>query len=292
MIRIAPSNAERTKGRWSARHLARAVAAMYADGMVVLEQVIAQSPLDKLKARMDRDSAQLLAFCAQVGGNPRDRGHLQQGPPPYLEFLPEALVANALVAQVVKKVLGDGAYCEFFNGNTNCPNSASQELHLDAAHPDLSALVAAPTFAVVMNVVPQDVDEHNGAVELWPGSQQVVVATPVPELAYQQRRATSPPIRGVLRKGDVLLRDSRVWHRGVPNLSADYRHMIGLVFVSGSVAKRRPLRFARDCEALLASAPLPFFAEFVEPPIDYLLGPTKLILRRLQGPNAARVTRH
>ena len=292
MIRIAPTAAERRAGTLAPANLERACAALIDDGVVVLEQVIDAGPLDALKERMDRDSAELLEFCASVGGNPRDRGHLQQGPPPVLEFVPSQLVANTYAAQVLSAVLGSGAYCEFYNGNTNCPGSVRQQLHLDAAHVDPLASVAAPTRGVVLNVVPQDVDEHNGAVELWPGSHRVVVPTPVRARAIAARRRVTPPVRGAMRKGDILLRDSRLWHRGVPNKSTEYRHMIGLVFVSGDVPKRRPLRFARDCAALLAAAPIPFFAEFTAEPIDYLLGPTKFILRRLQGPDAARVTRH
>ena len=292
MIPIVLTQEERAAGRLGPGNLQRALAAMQDDGVVVLEQVIDREPLTKIKARMDRDSEELLAFCASVGGNPRDRGHLQQGPPPCLEYMPRQLIANEFAVQVLRVILGEGAWGEFYNGNTNSPHSTYQELHLDAAHPDIKAEAAVPTFAIVLNVVPQDVDEHNGAVELWPGSHRVLVPTPVPEADYEQRRAIRSPVRGLMRKGDVLLRDSRLWHRGVPNLSDEYRHMIGLVFVSGSVPKRRPLWFARDCEALLATAPIPFFAEFKDEPIDYLLGPTKSILRRMQGPHAAKVTRH
>src|SRR5262249_38705350 len=98
--------------------------------------------------------------------------------------------------------------------------------------------------------------------------------------------------RGVLRRGDALLRDSRLWHRGVPNPSKEYRHMVALVYVVGTKPRGRSIAFASDCEDLLARAPLAFNATLTDEPIDYLLGPTKRILKALQGPNAARVTRH
>ena len=50
--------------------------------------------------------------------------------------------------------------------------------------------------------------------------------------------------------------------------------------------------FSRNCEALLAKAPLQYNATFTDEPIDYLLGPTKRMLKALQGPKAALVTRH
>jgi ectoine hydroxylase-related dioxygenase (phytanoyl-CoA dioxygenase family) len=291
VIHIAPSAAEHRRGTLSATHRKQLLAAMQRDGALVLDQVIDHAPLDALKTRMDRDSMELLAFCESVGGNPRDRGHLQQGPPPFVPYVFADYVANPLVADALRAILGPDAYCEFYNGNTNCPDSAYQELHLDAPHPQLSAK-AAPTSAVVVNVVPQDVDETNGAVELWPGTHNIVVPTPVPVEAIDPRRAEAPPVRGAFRKGDVLLRDSRLWHRGVPNPSDEFRHMIAMVFVSGDKPRGRPIVFSRDCEELLAHSPLGFNATFTDEPIDYLLGPTRRILKALQGPNAAKVTRH
>ena len=68
--------------------------------------------------------------------------------------------------------------------------------------------------------------------------------------------------------------------------------MIAMVFVSGDKPRGRPIVFSRDCEGLLANSPLGFNATFTDEPIDYLLGPTRRILKALQGPNAAKVTRH
>lgn len=294
VIRVESTDAERAGGAWSPTSRQRALAVLARDGVVVLGGVIERGSLEALKARMDRDSAELLAFCAAVGGNPRDRGHLQQGPPPCAPWVSAQWVANPLIAELLTAVLGRDAYCEFYNGNTNGPGSEFQQVHLDAAHPpeSIDRGVALPTSAVVVNFVPQDVDEGNGAVELWPGTHSIAVPTPVPEDFVERRRAEVPPIRGVMRVGDALLRDSRLWHRGVPNPSDAFRHMIALVYVVGAKPRGRPIAFARDCEALLAAAPLAIHATFTDEPIDYLLGPTKRILKALQGPSAARVTRH
>ena len=292
MIHIDPSPAERRRGTLTATHRKQVLAAMQSDGVLVLDQVVDHAPLDALKARMDRDSAELLAFCNSVGGNPRDRGHLQQGPPPFAPYVFPEYVSNPLVCDALRAMLGAGAYCEFYNGNTNCPDSTYQQLHRDAMHEPASDGVAAPTSAVVVNVVPQDVDERNGAVELWPGTHVIAGPSPVPEPSIDARRVEVAPIRGTFRKGDVLLRDARLWHRGVPNPSAEYRHMIAMVFVAQDKPRGRPVVFARDCEALLTDALLQFNATFTDEPIDYLLGPTRRMLKALQGPHAARVTRH
>ncbi len=189
VIHVDPSPEERARGVLSEANRERLLDAMRRDGVLVLDQIVDHAPLDALKIRMDRDSVDLLAFCESVGGNPRDRGHLQQGPPPVAPYVFAGYVANPLICDALVTILGDGAYCEFYNGNTNCPDSTYQQLHLDAMHAPSVTGVAGPTSAVVVNVVPQDVDEHNGAVELWPGTHAIVVPTPVPDDAIEARRA-------------------------------------------------------------------------------------------------------
>jgi hypothetical protein len=68
--------------------------------------------------------------------------------------------------------------------------------------------------------------------------------------------------------------------------------MIAMVVVKADKPRGRPMVFSRDCEGMLASSPLQFNATFTDEPIDYLLGPTRRMLKALQGPHAARVTRH
>ena len=96
-------------------------------------------------ARRAQDSGwiatpRIVGLLRSVGGNPRDRGHLQQGPPPFVPYVFADYVANPLVADALRTILGPDAYCEFYNGNTNCPDSTYQELHLDAPHPQLSVV--------------------------------------------------------------------------------------------------------------------------------------------------------
>ncbi|MDZ7685631.1 MAG: hypothetical protein U5O39_11985 [Gammaproteobacteria bacterium] len=94
MARIALSEQEQTEGVLSEVHLAAATDALAADGYVVLSDAVARAPLARLKERMDADTRTLLAFQAEHGGNPRARGHLQQGPPPSPEFVTEAVTGN------------------------------------------------------------------------------------------------------------------------------------------------------------------------------------------------------
>ncbi|MEE9255037.1 MAG: phytanoyl-CoA dioxygenase family protein [Pseudomonadales bacterium] len=281
-MRLSFDLGELRRQRMSDAHLDQVLDAMHRDGFVVLEQVVDHGPLDMLKERMDRDSRELLAFCETIGGNPRDVGHLQQGPPPFAPHVFRQLLVHPLVTQVSHALLGEYAFNNFYNGNTNAPGSVYQQVHLDNPHMPRGGNIPHPAYSFVVNIVPQDADESNGAVELWPGTHRMLTTTPVPEDVVERRRAEAPPIQSCVRKGDILLRDARLWHRGIPNSSNEFRHMIALVHVAGWLPRRTPLRFGVGCEEVFADSRFDSNAHFTGEPIDYLLGPTKRVFQRRQ----------
>lgn len=90
-----------------------------------------------------------------------------------------------------------------------------------------------------------------GSTEFWLGSHahtsgaEQVIATPESSLTnarlrvgeptcdvkkevFEERRKIRPPIQPVCGPGDIMLRDLRTWHAGMPNESEQYRIMIAL----------------------------------------------------------------
>jgi ectoine hydroxylase-related dioxygenase (phytanoyl-CoA dioxygenase family) len=57
----------------------------------------------------------------------------------------------------------------------------------------------------------------------------------------EARRQVRPPIQPSCEKGDIMLRDLRTWHAGMPNESEDYRIMLALGY---QVSHSAPLGFA------------------------------------------------
>lgn len=278
MNRIPVSTAERLEGRLTPDHLSRAITAIAEEGLVVLEQAIPAEPLDKLKVRMDEDTRRLRAFHDAHSGNPRTHGQLQQGPPPTAEFVFPEVSANPLAIQLSKAVLGPACYLTFYNGNTNCPGSEYQQVHLDNPHLWPAHPTASPTYSLVINISPQDCTIENGAVEVWPGTHRInppVDDNNVLEAALDVRRQECPPIQAETRKGDILIRDARLWHRGVPNRSNAPRHMIAFVYIAGWHRRLRSVKFERGCEKVLETVDFDFNAEYVDTEIDYLFGPTR-----------------
>ena len=259
-------------------HVKQAVDAIRVDGYVVLENVVSHEHLDILRERMDADS-QLLINAEKWGGAGKLIGHLQQGPPPFAPYIFRDVVANPYVIQVTKELLGPGLYNNFYNGNTNCPGSTTQPLHRDGAHLWPDQQVAHPTTEVVVNISPQDTTEENGSVELWPGSHLEVGEHHIDEEQEAARRKICPPIRGNAKKGSVLIRDMRLWHRGVPNPSDKPRHMIALIYRVHWLKSNRRLKYKTGCEAAFENSDLDHNAEFIDfakqkiDDYDYLFNP-------------------
>ncbi|MEM7362555.1 MAG: phytanoyl-CoA dioxygenase family protein [Pseudomonadota bacterium] len=250
-------------------------------GYVVLPQVVPHNLLDILESRMQQDTRELLAFTEANGGNPRARGHLQQGPPPMGEYVFEEIVANEAVVALSRQILGDKFWLGFYNGNTNCPGSEVQGLHMDMGHLWTELPFAAPPSSLVINIPTGDCTIDNGAIELWPGSHLVSRGygedRQITDEMEQERRALSPPIQAVSQKGDILVRDGRLWHRGVPNPSDTPRQMIALIYHTRWLPRGRPLLFSQDCKDVVESDDVDCHVKLTDEPIDYLLGPTRAI---------------
>ena len=265
-------------------------------GCVILVGAVPTEPLDMLRRRMDRDTHALLRYCETIGGNPRETGHLQQGPPPFADYVFPEVAMNPAVNAVAHAVYGERLRLTFYNGNTNCPGSVRQRLHMDGRHSTKPGEPVAPTTSMVVNIPPGSTHDGNGAIELWPGSHRIYVFdnNRVPELMEQERRAVRGPMYPRTQPGDVLLRDVRLWHRGVPNPSDRPRHMIALIVSKPWGESRHRLKFGNGCEKALEGHDAEANAEYVDGPIDYLFHPTRRILlgqiraRRQsaeQGPN-------
>jgi ectoine hydroxylase-related dioxygenase (phytanoyl-CoA dioxygenase family) len=225
-MRIEVSANEYDAHKLSEETLKAVIEAIDVDGYVVLGGVIGLPVLDAMKAKLDEDTAELLRRIDWHGSG-QFSGHLSQTMPTSNEYIYSDVVTNPLVIQVTAEILGEGVHNHFYNCNTNMPGSSKQPLHRDAPH--IGRDLVNPTISIVINVSPIDVDEVNGATELWPGTHRIPGTTRVTEEVEAERRAVAPPVRAVSRKGDAVLRDPRMWHRGMPNAGTEARHMIAMV---------------------------------------------------------------
>jgi ectoine hydroxylase-related dioxygenase (phytanoyl-CoA dioxygenase family) len=101
--------------------------------------------------------------------------------------------------------------------NFNLPGSAAQHYHMDGVFTE---------EYIICNIAVVDTDIGNGAIDLLPSTNQEFY--PFWRYAVKQRyRLTT---RVPMNQGDVLLRRSTLWHRGMPNTSNGPRPMMSLTF--------------------------------------------------------------
>ena len=279
-----------SKTRVHAKEIDAAVSAIHEYGYVILEDAVPIEPLEVLRERMDQDTGDLLAYCESIGGNPRERGHLQQGPPVSPDYVFADVVMNDYVNRVCNLLYNHRPRLTFYNGNTNCPGSTTQRLHMDGRHATLAPDPIAPTSSVVVDIPPGPMNKGNGAIQIWPGTHFVRPPEGGPSVGEEleaDRREIEGPIQPEMDVGDVLIRDTRLWHRGVPNRSDRPRHMVALIVSDGRLPVRGKLDFQKGCEDALEGHTVDSNAKYTDQPIDYLFAPTRRIYEHRKAARTA-----
>ncbi len=198
----------------------------YADqGYLILRDIVAREKLSVLKAQIfaafeeAKRSGQLFAG----GGN--ISGHLNCFPGAESRFALEALEERGVVDLI--KELYRKPMALRVSSNLNLPKSVAQHYHMDG--------VFAEDFMIV-NVAVVDTDLVNGAIDVLPGTHKRFYE--FWRYAIQQKYKLST--RLPLRAGDVLVRTSRLWHRGMPNNSTAPRPMLAFTFGEKVAPKSDP----------------------------------------------------
>lgn len=251
----------------------KACEAICADGFVVLNDVVEHAHLDVMRERMAEDLDKILKLPTVphnfVWGN------VQQDPPPYKDYVFRDVVTNPWVAQISRALLGDGVFNDYYSGNSNMPGSLLQPAHTDFGQLWAGLEVAHPPVRLAINIAMDDAMEENGSIELWPGSHMDPTLVngedlKVPEDVLEKRREVAPPVRGNTKKGSILIRDLRLWHRGMPNVSGETRFMIAMIHNCPWFRRKYQPKFEVGCESVFESEDLDWHIAFVDDPSGYL----------------------
>jgi hypothetical protein len=143
-------------------------------------------------------------------------------------FTDTRIVDNPFVVPIMQALLGDDCVCHYFASDTPLPGSEYQDAHSDiyTLFPDTDVVV--PPYSIVLNIPLVDFREDNGPLEIWPGGTHHFVGianSNVPKLA-----PTMHSEHLLMPAGSLLIRDSRMWHRGTPNRSNAARPNIALIY--------------------------------------------------------------
>ncbi|HEY8667656.1 MAG TPA: phytanoyl-CoA dioxygenase family protein [Tepidisphaeraceae bacterium] len=217
---------EKSRGRLSDASLQAALQAIHTDGYVGLLNVADVSHLEAVRAQMEHD---ITAWNA-TAKDPVKGGNFTPSRRP--EFLFGDILMNPIIAQVLGELLGREVSCGMYSSNVTMPGLGEQKLHVDAAPNKAGDDMTIPCFCVVVNFPLVDFTIENGATQLWPGTQHVMREPGefwVNEKLEAARQTVAPPERAILPRGGALIRDIRLWHRGMVNHADHVRPMLAMI---------------------------------------------------------------
>lgn len=225
---------ERAAGALSPRRLEEALRTIDDVGFVAVENAYDLDFIDAVRAAYE---VELEKFLQSRGGLEGMRGktfglnHIGFFPPLFPPVADGTIAAHPIAVQILTALLGKGLRCSFFHTNTACPGSGIQPVHRDGGSLfEGEWPVTHPVVQMVLNIPLCPFTVENGATQIWPGTHRIADRTPEEGKRLEERAARLPSAKMVLPVGSFVLRDLRMWHRGMPNDSGRIRTMMAIVY--------------------------------------------------------------
>lgn len=260
--------------------IAEGASFLHKDGIIVVDNAIDVSHIDTLNAKLSPEALEIANDPDHHFNFGKHTRNMDQAPPPTKSLMFRDLWCNPFAAAILAAVLGPKPVIHYANGNTalKAPPHGRQPVHSDCefAHP------AYFPFAYVININLVDVTPENGGTEVWVGSHHVSVQeahnpadeceellTIKPEL-LEERRKHSPPMQASTKRGSLIIRDLRLWHAGMPNLTDEPRVMLAFVASPAWWQGRSKILLPRDVKEMVEGwQDLEFAAEYVDGEVDH-----------------------
>lgn len=200
----------------SARDIERCRAVFDRDGCIVFRGVVATEPLRALGDSLTATYEAMVAQNQLFEGGGTYSGHLNCFPGEASRFVWDQLEAAGItgLARALRPDLADDIRVTM---NFNLPGSVAQHYHSDGLYLE---------EFLICNIAVVDTDVVNGALDVLPGTHQRFYRF----WEYATRRKYLLSTRIPVRAGDVILRRSTMWHRGMPNHTDRPRPMMAITF--------------------------------------------------------------
>ncbi|KAH8821309.1 phytanoyl-dioxygenase family protein [Xylogone sp. PMI_703] len=245
---IYATPAELNASRYDEANLQAALEALHQDGFVVLKGVVDVDHVDQISDYMNAEADELMKSNAKPF-NQGVNSNILQGPPLKDDkYLHNDIFFNPFVIQLMNIYLGSKPIWNFLTGNNALPKTSGLR---QPVHKDIIFYHPRCPFFVIANIPLCSFTPATGSTEFWLGSHahtsghDQIIATETDTLTngrlrvgepicnvrpevVEERRKIRPPVQPVCGKGDVMLRDLRTWHAGMPNESDGYRIMLAL----------------------------------------------------------------
>jgi hypothetical protein len=181
-------------------------------GYFVFRNVVSKEKLSEVRAKVLDEYDRVCRSGTLLSGGGRISGHLNCSPGEAVRFVYDTLCERGII-DIAKAIVPRAAGALRVGCNLNLPGSVEQHYHADG--------LFLEDF-VIVNVAAVDTDIQNGAIDVLPGTHRKFYK--YWRFAYERpyRKTT----RLALGQGDVLIRTSNLWHRGMPNFTATPRPML------------------------------------------------------------------
>lgn len=197
-----------------------------ADGYVVLPGIVSPERLTQLHGELAREFERAAASGALFSGGGLVSGHLNCFPGAGARFAYDTLQERGII-DLLKQLHPNVARMPNVGCNFNLPGSHTQHFHIDRPF-NRDFMIA--NIAVVDTVI------ENGAIELIPGTHKRFYKYTQFVLERCHRNGRRIP----LKQGDVLIRSSNVWHRGMTNRTSVPRPMLAMTWEDGGNSLQDP----------------------------------------------------
>jgi hypothetical protein len=186
------------------------------DGYVVIRDIVSRDTLTSFADELLAEFNRLVENGLPFEGGGLLSGHLNCFPGERARFIYDEIVERGIV-ELVRSYRPDIADAVRPTLNFNLPGSVAQHYHMDDAY--------LREF-LICNIAVVDTDLTNGAIDVLPGTNREFYKF----WRYAIERKYKLTTRVPMRRGDVIVRKSTLWHRGMPNLSDTPRPMMAITF--------------------------------------------------------------
>jgi ectoine hydroxylase-related dioxygenase (phytanoyl-CoA dioxygenase family) len=189
------------------------------NGFCMFRNVVSPERLDELHKALSREFDRVSQSGALFAGGGLVSGHLNCFPGAGARFAYDTLQERGII-DLIRQLHPNVLRMPNIGCNFNLPGSHTQHFHTDRPF-NRDFMIA--NVAVVDTVV------ENGAIEMIPGTHREFYKYTRFVLERLDRTAVRLPIN----RGDVLVRNSNVWHRGTTNRTSVPRPMLAMTWEDG-----------------------------------------------------------
>ena len=198
-------------------------------GFVLLEGIVDSSAAEEVGATVLKEWNALNANGLVFAGGGRQSGHIGCFPGAASSVLVDQLAERGVLT-LFDQLVGTPVVLDGVGCNLNLPGSRVQHYHIDGEF---------EPQVLVVNIALVDTNLENGAIDLVPGSFKKFYRY----YDFVTEGLARSAVRCSMRRGDILIRSSAVWHRGMPNLTAVPRPMMALGYQPPAKARPSPANF-------------------------------------------------